>query len=126
MILDAPLEVKLYTKESVELPSILKDRLPRIQYISQLENIDDIQEMFSYARKNKLSIIPRGAATYGMGGIAPLRRSIMADLTHLNKILDFDEKKKTIHVEAGLKWWDLKNLKKENHPCRGRPKMVGS
>jgi FAD/FMN-containing dehydrogenase/ferredoxin len=112
MILDAPLEVKLYTKESVELPSILKDRLPRIQFISQTENIDDIQKMFSYARKNKLSVIPRGAATYGMGGIAPLRRSIMADLTHLNKILDFDEKKKTIHVEAGLKWWDLKNFLK--------------
>jgi FAD/FMN-containing dehydrogenase/ferredoxin len=112
MILDSSLEVKLYTKESVELPNILKDRLPRIQFISQPESIDDIQEMFSYARKNKLSIIPRGAATYGMGGIAPLRRSIMADLTHLNKILDFDEKKKTIHFEAGLRWWDLKNFLK--------------
>jgi len=112
MILDSSLEVKLYTKESVELPNILKDRLPRIQFISQPESIDDIQEMFSYARKNKLSIIPRGAATYGMGGIAPLKRSIMADLTHLNKILDFDEKKKTIYFEAGLRWWDLKNFLK--------------
>jgi len=112
MILNSPLEVKLYIKESVELPSILKDRLPRIQFISQPESIDDIQEMFSYARKNKLSIIPRGAATYGMGGIAPLRRSIMTDLTHLNRILDFDEKKKTIHFEAGLRWWDLKNFLK--------------
>ena len=112
MILDAPLEVKLYTKESVELPNILKDRLPRIQFISQPESIDDIQEMFSCSRKNKLSVIPRGAATYGMGGIAPLRRSIMADLTHLNKILDFDEKKKTIYFEAGLRWWDLKNFLK--------------
>ncbi|HDZ25937.1 MAG TPA: FAD-binding oxidoreductase [Candidatus Aminicenantes bacterium] len=112
MILDSSLEVKLYTKESVELPNILKNRLPRIQFISQPESIDDIQEMFSYAIKNKLSIIPRGAATYGMGGIAPLRRSIMADLTHLNRILDFDEKKKTIYFEAGLRWWDLKNFLK--------------
>jgi FAD/FMN-containing dehydrogenase/ferredoxin len=112
MILNSPLEVKLYTKESVELPSILKDRLPRIQFISQPESIDDIQEMFSYARKNKLAIIPRGAATYGMGGIAPLKRSIMADLTHLNRILDLDEKNKTIHFEAGLRWWDLKNFLK--------------
>jgi len=112
MIIDSSLEVKLYTKESVELPSILKDRLPRIQFISQPESIDDVQEMFSYAGKNKISIIPRGAATYGMGGIAPLRRSIMADLTHLNRILDFDEKKKTIYFEAGLRWWDLKNFLK--------------
>jgi FAD/FMN-containing dehydrogenase/NAD-dependent dihydropyrimidine dehydrogenase PreA subunit len=112
MVLDSSLEVKLYTKESVELPDILKDRLPRIQFISQPESVDDIQEMFSCARKSKLSVIPRGAATYGMGGIAPLRRSIMADLTHLNKILDLDEKKKTIYFEAGLRWWDLKNFLK--------------
>jgi FAD/FMN-containing dehydrogenase/ferredoxin len=112
MILNSSLEVKLYAKESVELPGILKDRLPRIQFISQPESVDDIQDIFSYARKNKLSIIPRGAATYGMGGIAPLRRSIMADLTHLTRILDFDEKKKTIYFEAGLRWWDLKNFLK--------------
>ncbi|HEA65109.1 MAG TPA: FAD-binding oxidoreductase, partial [Candidatus Aminicenantes bacterium] len=42
----------------------------------------------------------------------PLRRSIMADLTHLNRILDFDEKKKTIYFEAGLRWGDLKNFLK--------------
>ncbi len=36
----------------------------------------------------------------------------MADLTHLNRILDFDEKKKTISFEAGLRWWDLKNFLK--------------
>ncbi len=112
MIINSTLEVKLYTKESAELPNILKDRLPGIQFISQPENIDDIKEIFSFARKNKLSIIPRGAATYGLGGIAPLKRSIMADLTHLNSILDFDEKKRTIHFEAGLRWWDLKNFLK--------------
>ena len=114
MILNSPLEVKLYTKESVELPNILKDRLPRIQSVYQPESINDIQEIFSYSRKNKLPVIPRGAATSGMGGIAPLRRSIMADLTHLNRILDFDEKKKTIHFEAGLRWWDLKNFLKKH------------
>ena len=114
MILDFPLEVKLYTKESVELPNILKDRLPRIQFVSQPENIHDIQKMFSYSRANKLSIIPRGAATYGMGGIAPLRRSIMVDLTHLNRIIDLDEKKKTICIEAGLRWWDLKSFLKKH------------
>ncbi len=112
MIINSTLEVKLYTKESAELPNILKDRLPGIQFISQPENIDDIKEIFSFARKNKLSIIPRGAATYGLGGIAPLKRSIMADVTHLNSILDFDEKKRTIHFEAGLRWWDLKNFLK--------------
>ncbi|MGB2764830.1 MAG: FAD-binding protein [Candidatus Aminicenantaceae bacterium] len=114
MIIDSAPEVKLYTKESVELPSIIKDRFPRIQSVYQPESTNEIQQIFSFSRKNKLSIIPRGAATSGMGGIAPLRRSIMADLTFLNRILDFDEKKKTINFEAGLRWWELKKFLKEH------------
>ncbi|MEW6456715.1 MAG: FAD-binding oxidoreductase [Acidobacteriota bacterium] len=108
MIFDSNLEVKLYKKESVELPDFIKDKFPKIKFVYQPENIDDIKWIFSYSRKNKLSIIPRGAATSGMGGIIPLRKSIMADLTHLNKILDLDEKNKTIYFEAGLRWWELK------------------
>ena len=114
MIIDSAPEVKLYTKESIELPSIIKDRFPRIQSVYQPESTNEIQQIFSFSRKNKLSIIPRGAATSGMGGIAPLRRSIMADLTFLNRILDFDEKKKTINFEAGLRWWELKQFLKEH------------
>lgn len=112
MILETPLEVKLYSRESVELPSILKDRLPRIQFIYQPRNIKDIQWIFSLSGKNKIPVIPRGAATSGIGCIAPLRQSVMVDLTHLNRILDLDEKNKTICFEAGLRWWDLKRFLK--------------
>ena len=108
MIIETPLEAKLYTKESVELPDIIKERFPKIQFVFQPENSEDIQRLFSSSRKNRLSVIPRGAATSGIGAITPLRKSVMADLTRLNRILDFDQRKKTILVEAGLRWRDLR------------------
>lgn len=114
MIIDTNLENKLYAKETINLPHIIKDKFPRIQSVYQPENIHDLKQMISDSRKNKLSIIPRGAATSGMGGITPLKRSIMADLTHLNRILDLDEKKKIVSFEAGLRWWELKHSLKKH------------
>ncbi|MGD2245599.1 MAG: FAD-binding protein [Candidatus Aminicenantes bacterium] len=112
MIIDGALESKLYTRESIELPSIIKDRLPRIQSVYQPESVHDIQKLFSRCQKGRVSLIPRGAATSGIGCIVPLKKSIMLDLTSLNKIVDFDKNEKTICIEAGIRWWDVKHFLK--------------
>ncbi len=114
MLIDSSLEVKLYARESIELPGIIKDRLPRIQSVYQPESVHDIQELFAQCHKNRLSIIPRGAATSGIGCLAPLKKSIMVDLTSLNKIVDFDETEKTLCVEAGIRWWEVKHFLKRH------------
>jgi FAD/FMN-containing dehydrogenase/NAD-dependent dihydropyrimidine dehydrogenase PreA subunit len=110
MIIDSALEAKLYTRESIELPGIIKDRLPRIQSVYQPESVNDIQKLFSRCQKSRVSLIPRGAATSGIGCIVPLKKSIMVDLTSLNKIVDFDKKEKTICMEAGIRWWEVKHF----------------
>ena len=113
MIIDSTLETRLYARESVELPRIIKDRLPRIQSVFQPESLSDIQKLLSYCQKKRIPLIPRGAATSGIGCIAPLKKSIMADLTHLNRIKDFEVKKKAVTVEAGIRWWELKEFLKK-------------
>ena len=115
MIIDGALETRLYARESVELPRIIKDRLPKIQSVFQPESPSDIQTLFSYCQQKRIPLIPRGAATSGTGCIAPLKKSVMADLTRLNRIKDFDEKKRSVTVEAGIRWWELKEfLKKQS------------
>lgn len=113
MIIDSTLETRLYARESVELPRIIKDRLPRIQSVFQPESPSDIQALLSYCQKKRTPLIPRGAATSGIGCIAPLKKSIMADLTHLNRIKDFEVKKRAVTVEAGIRWWELKEFLKK-------------
>ena len=115
MIIDSALETRLYVRESVELPRIIKDRLPKIQSVFQPESPAEVQKLLSYCQKRRIPLIPRGSATSGIGCIAPLKKSVMADLTHLNRIKDFEERKRTITVEAGIRWWELKEfLKKQS------------
>jgi FAD/FMN-containing dehydrogenase/NAD-dependent dihydropyrimidine dehydrogenase PreA subunit len=112
MIIEGKLETELYTRESIELPRIIINRLPRIQSVYQPQSVHDIQKLLSHCQKKRLPLIPRGAATSGIGCITPLKKSIMADLTSLNKIVDFDDKEKTISVEAGIRWWKVKHFLK--------------
>jgi len=112
MMIDSKLETKLYTRESIELPGIIKDRLPRIQSVYQPKSVQDIQNLFSRGQKNRLAVIPRGAATSGIGCIVPLKKSIMVDLTSMNKIVDLDENERTLYVEAGIRWWEVKHFLK--------------
>ncbi|MQY57002.1 FAD-binding protein, partial [bacterium] len=112
MMIDSKLETKLYTREPIELPGIIKDRLPRIQSVYQPESVQDIQNLFSRGQKNRLAVIPRGAATSGIGCIVPLKKSIMVDLTSMNKIVDLDENERTLYVEAGIRWWEVKHFLK--------------
>lgn len=113
MIIDSPLEVKLYKRETIELPDFITGIFPKIKGVYQPESVDDIERLFSYSKEKKLSIIPRGAATSGIGAITPLRRSVIVDLTLFDKILDIDEKKKTVYLEAGTRWWELKQCLKK-------------
>ncbi|MFQ6069233.1 MAG: FAD-binding protein [Candidatus Aminicenantales bacterium] len=108
MIIDSPLEVKLYMKETIEVPEFITGFLPGVKEVIQPENEDDVEKIFSYSKKNNLSVIPRGAATSGTGSLIPLRKSLMVDTTSLNRILDIESKKRTVLLEAGTRWWELK------------------
>lgn len=108
MIIDLPLEVQLYEKETSELPSPIRAVFPKVRRVSQPHVIQEIQSIFSCAKKENLAVIPRGAATAAMGGLVPLRKSLLLDTARLNRILDLDEKRKTVLVESGVRWWELK------------------
>lgn len=110
MIIDSPLEVRLYEKETSELPSLLQTFFSKVRRVSQPEDIQDIQDIYSRAKQENLAVIPRGAATAAMGGLVPLRKSLMLDTARLNRILDLDEKRKTVLVESGVRWWELKRV----------------
>jgi len=110
MIFSTPLEVNLYARETLELPGIMKAAFPGAQAVVQPGNAEDLEGWISRAVGNKTRIIPRGAASSGMGGLTPLKKSVILDLTHLDRIIDVDEKKRTISFEAGLRWWSLKRF----------------
>jgi FAD/FMN-containing dehydrogenase/Fe-S oxidoreductase len=65
------------------------------------KNTADIRKLIDFARKEKTSLIPRGAGTSLAGQVTG--SGIVVDVSkHLNKILNFDKEKKQITVEPGV------------------------
>jgi len=62
---------------------------------------DDIKELILFAQKNKTTLIPRTAGTSLAGQC--VGHGIVVDVSkHFTKILEIDEKEKTVIVEAGV------------------------
>src|SRR4030042_3817482 len=107
-ILNSEDEVKLYAKEFLEPPPFLNVLFGRIDAVYQPRSTEKIREIFAFLHERNLGVLPRGAATYGMGGITPLKESCLVDLTHLDRIIGFDEGTHTVTCEGGTRWWNLK------------------
>ena len=69
-----------------------------------------VSEAANTVRLNS-SIIPRGAGTGFSGGVVPINgNETIIDMSKLNNILDFDEKRKTITIETGIILDELNNF----------------
>ena len=75
------------------------------------KNIEDIQELISFALKNKVTLIPRTAGTSLAGQC--VGEGIVVDVSkHFTNILKFDQDNKTITVEPGVIRDDLNRFLK--------------
>jgi glycolate oxidase len=78
-------------------------------------NAKEIAELIKYARKKKIPVIPRGAASWAYGGATPVKGGIVLDLTGMNKIIEIDKQEMTVTVETGINWKKLlEELEKKN------------
>lgn len=65
------------------------------------KDIAELQKLITYAKENKLSLIPRTAGTSLAGQC--VGSGIVVDVSrHFNKIISIDEKNKTVTVEPGV------------------------
>ena len=107
-VTDSLFERRLYDHDIAPLPteiSILFKTVPDV--VVKPKNVEEVSQIVKYANSNKVPIVPRGASSWGYGGTIPTNGGIVLELTGLKKILDFDEEKMTVTVEAGLRWKNL-------------------
>ena len=65
------------------------------------KNKEDIQKLIKFAQNNRITLIPRTAGTSLAGQC--VGKGIIVDVSkHFTKILAFDEKNKTVKVQAGV------------------------
>ena len=114
-IIDKVTEREQYSHDIGDLPLIMTKTLFKTlpDFVVQPKNVDEIKKVLTFANDHKIPVVPRGAASWGFGGVIPTRGGIVIDLSPFRNILDIDTAQKTVTVEAGARWSDIDILAKK-------------
>lgn len=95
-VADNDFAVWAYAKDSSGFPA----RMPGI--IVRPETTDQVVEVVELANRERVPIIPRGGGTaYGRSPGDP-PKTICVDLTRMRRLIDLNERNRTVTVEAGM------------------------
>ena len=118
-VIDKAAEREQYSHDIGDLPAIMTKTLftTMPDFVVQPKNVDEIKKVLAFANDRKISVVPRGAASWGFGGVIPTRGGIVIDLSPFRNILALDVAKKTVTVQAGARWSDIDILAKKSGLC---------
>jgi len=118
-IIDKEEEKEMYSHDIGDVPTIMTKTFFQIQpdFVVQPKSADEIKKVLEFANERKVPVIPRGAASWGFGGVIPTNAGIVIDLSPFRKILYLNIAQKTITVEAGARWSDIDILAKKEGLC---------
>jgi FAD/FMN-containing dehydrogenase/ferredoxin len=99
----------LYSRDQADVPDMLRstlfDTVPDV--LAQPFTVPAIQAVLKYAASKKIPVIVRGAGSSPFGGSMPVKGGIVLDMNTLNNVISYDPDRKTVKVEAGIRWADL-------------------
>jgi len=115
-IIEKEEEKELYSHDIGDIPPVMTETLFFVMpyFVVQPKSEDDIKKVFGFANEKNINVIPRGAASWGFGGVIPTNSGIVVDLSPFRKIIEIDCEDKTVTVQAGARWSDIDiTVKKE-------------
>ena len=118
-ILDKTEDREMYSHDIGDVPPIMTKTLFKTlpDLVVQPKSVDEIKKVLAYANEHKIPVVPRGAASWGFGGVIPTSAGIVIDLSPFRNILSLDTAQKTVSVEAGARWSDIDIMAKKAGLC---------
>ncbi len=99
----------LYSRDQADVPEMLRstlfDTMPDV--VVQPFSVPAVQAVLKYAASKKIPVVVRGAGSSPFGGSMPVKGGIVLDMNTLNNVIGFNPDRKTVKVEAGIRWADL-------------------
>ena len=84
-------------------------------------NVKQISEVCKIAYENGIPVIPRGSASWGLGGCMPTAGGILMDMNSTMKnVIEINEESMYVKVEAGCTWKNLLDA------CMKKGYIIGS
>jgi alkyldihydroxyacetonephosphate synthase len=83
------------------------DRVPPPAALAFPKTVDELSLILAWASETGTAIVPRGAATGLSGGAQALKRSVVVDLTRMDRVLSVDDVSQTVEAQAGARGADV-------------------
>jgi len=105
-------ELDLYARDQADIPDSLRKMLIRTtpDVVVQPESVEDVANVVSAAYDLGIPIVPRGAASFPLGGSVPTMGGVVLDLSALRRVLSTDRERHLATVEAGVRWSTLQEV----------------
>ncbi len=118
-IIDSVEEKEMYSHDIGDVPPLMTKTFFEIEpnIVVQPGSAEELKKILEFANGKKIPVIPRGAASWGFGGVIPTKAGIVVDLSPFRKINAIDLERKTVTVEAGARWSDIDILAKKDGLC---------
>lgn len=116
-IIDSQAERSIYSRDVSVIPKLLQkllfDNIPPLVIKPTCES--EIMEIIKFCDTNNINICPRGISSSPFGNSIPTKKTIILDLSLMNKIIELNLEKKLITVETGIKWSDVSSFLMEHN-----------
>src|SRR5207245_6480567 len=91
----------------VLLREVRGDRVPPPAALAFPKSTQEVSTILRWAQETGTPVVPRGGATGLRGGTEAVKRSVVVDLSRMNRILGIDDVSHTVTAEAGVRGGDL-------------------
>lgn len=118
-VIDGAADRAMYSQDIGDPPPVMTRVLFRTMpdFAVQPATVEEVRKVLAFARERKVAVIPRGAASWGFGGVVPTGGGIVIDLSPFRRILALDAAGKTVTVEAGARWGDIDIMARKEGLC---------
>ncbi|UCG69306.1 MAG: FAD-binding oxidoreductase [Thermoplasmata archaeon] len=116
-------ERRLYSHDVAPLPKMMEmgfKMLPDV--IVRPKDAKEVSKIVKLAIEKQIPVVPRGGASWALGGAVPIMGGILLDMATMNDIIEINKKNLTVMVEPGITWGDLDNsLRREGYMIGAYP-----
>lgn len=101
-------ERRLYGHDAAPIPHLISSLFNTTpDAVVRPETAEEVAEILRLASNNGVPVVPRGAASFALGGVIPVKGGIVLDLVKLNRIGEISVDELWVEVEAGVIYKDL-------------------
>lgn len=112
----------IYSHDLAPLPKeagVAFNNIPDV--IARVENVNQISAVMQIAYKHGIPVVPRGNASWGLGGCMPTAGGIILDMTSkMKNVIEINTEELYVKCQAGITWKSLLDA------CMKKGYIVGS